>query len=224
MPPTARGRTFAVEFAPMTLRTWALFTLTEIALCFSPGPAVLFVIGSGLRSGARRSLFANAGILSGNALYFALSAAGLGALLLASQTLFTGLTWAGAAYLIWLGVRELASGVGEQKVLTAAAPLSPRELYGRALALQLANPKNLVFFAAILPQFLDPAQSLVGQIALLGVTSLAVEFLVLGFYGYAAGTASDRLSSPRWRRRLAVVSGAVLIGAGLRLALQSFHQ
>lgn len=204
----------------MTFRTWVLFTLTELALCFSPGPAVLFVIGTGLRSGARRSLAANVGILSGNALYFALSALGVGALLLASPGLFSGLRWAGAGYLVYLGVRELLARVDEKAPLPQAAPASARRVYARALGLQLANPKNLVFFAAILPQFLDPASSLAGQIAVLGVTSIVVEFGVLGLYGFAAGAASDRLSAPRWRRRLAIASGAVLIAAGLRLAIQ----
>jgi homoserine/homoserine lactone efflux protein len=204
----------------MTFRAWVAFTLTEIALCFSPGPAVLFVIGTGLRSGARRSLSANAGILTGNAAYFALSALGVGALLLASAGLFAALRFGGAAYLVYLGVRELAAGADEKAPLPQAAPARASHVYRRALALQLANPKNLVFFAAILPQFLDPARSLAQQIAVLGATSLAVEFLVLGLYGFAAGAASDRLSAPRWRRRLRVASGIVLVAAGLRLAVQ----
>jgi homoserine/homoserine lactone efflux protein len=203
----------------VTLRSWALFTATEIALCFTPGVAVLFVIGSALRQGAPASLLANLGILSGNAIYFALSAAGLGAVLLASHELFTAVRWAGAAYLVYLGVRALVSRGGAESVLTARGePVARARLYARAVALQLANPKTLLFFVALLPQFIDPHESLAAQVAILGVTSISVEFLVLGLYGWAAGAAADRLRSPTWRRRFDVVSGGFLIGAGVRLA------
>ena len=203
----------------MSFHAWALFTATETALCFTPGVAVLFVIGTALRHGAPASVFANLGILTGNAIYFALSAAGLGALLLASHALFTAVRWAGAVYLVYLGVRALlARADGGEIAAAAAEPLRRGRLYGRAIALQLANPKTLLFFVALLPQFLDPAESLAAQVGILGVTSVCVEFLVLGLYGLAAGAAADRLRSPRWRRRLDVVAGGFLVGAGLKLA------
>jgi homoserine/homoserine lactone efflux protein len=203
----------------VTLRTWALFSATEIALCFTPGVAVLYVIGSALRHGARASLASNLGILAGNAIYFALSAAGLGALLLASHALFTAVRWVGALYLVYLGARSLFRRAAEAAPIPASsAPKSRARLFGRGLALQLANPKTLLFFAALLPQFIDPKESLASQIGILGLTSVVVEFAVLGFYGLAAGAAADRLSSPRWRRRLDVVSGGFLVGAGIKLA------
>ena len=204
----------------MTLHSWALFAAMETALCFTPGVAVLFVIGSALRHGAPASVFANLGILAGNSIYFALSAAGLGAVLLASHTAFTAVRWAGAAYLVYLGVRALVSR-GEGSAQAAAAerqPVARGRLFGRAVALQLANPKTLLFFVALLPQFIDPAGSVAQQIGILGVTSVAIEFAVLCLYGWAAGAAAHKLESPRWRRRLDVVSGGFLVGAGLKLA------
>ena len=121
----------------MTLRTWAMFAVTELLLCFSPGPAVLFVIGSALRHGAPASLRSNLGILSGNALYFALSAAGLGALLTASYTLFTALKWLGAAYLLWLGVQLLLPpirlrGVPAEPVQRPGIPLREQDPVAQA--------------------------------------------------------------------------------------------
>ncbi len=203
----------------MTFRTWALFAVTELLLAFTPGPAVLFVVGSALRHGAPASLRASLGILSANALYFALSAAGLGAVLLASHTLFLVLKWIGAAYLVWIGVCMLLPGKGDSS--------APREtsgggrLYARGVALQLANPKTLVFFVALLPQFVDPAQPVTTQFAILGVTSIVLELPVLALYGLAAGSAAERLRSPTWQRRLEVVGGGFLIGAGLELASES---
>ena len=204
----------------MTLRSWALFALTELVLSFSPGPAVLFVVGSALRHGAPTSLRSNLGILSANALYFALSAAGLGALLMASYAVFTALKWIGAAYLLWLGVRLWLPRRSRAESAPARAP-SARHLYLRAAALQLANPKTLIFFGALLPQFVDPTRPVAAQFALLGATSIALEFLVLAFYGYAAGAAADRLRTPVWQRRIDLASGGCLIGAGLKLASQS---
>lgn len=204
----------------MTFRTWMQFAVTELVLSFSPGPAVLFVIGSALRHGAPASLRANLGILSANALYFALSALGLGALLLASDTLYTAIQWIGAVYLVWLGAPLLLParrrGTPESPDLPGAS-----RLFLRAAALQLANPKTLLFFVALLPQFIDPSRPMGAQIAILGATSMAVEFCVLSLYGFAAGSTGDWLRSPTWQRRLDFVSGAFLIGAALKLASQT---
>lgn len=202
----------------MTFGTWAQFALTALVLGVTPGPAVLFVVGSALHHGAPASLRSSAGILSVNALYIALSAAGLGALLLASTAVFAALKWIGAAYLVWLGVRLLRPAKhGEstpERDLSGAG-----RLYLRAVALQLANPNTPVFFVALLPQFVDPAQPVATQFTILGATSIALELCVLGMYGFAAGSAAEHLRSPRWQRRLELASGAFLIGAGLQLAI-----
>ena len=94
----------------MHLDVWILFVVTETVLCLTPGPAVLFVVSHGLARGGRASLAANAGILTANAVYFALSAFGLGAVLLASHEVFMALKYAGAAYLIYLGIQTMRGG------------------------------------------------------------------------------------------------------------------
>ena len=205
----------------MTLATWALFMLTETALCLTPGPAVLFVVSQALKRGSLRSLWANAGILSGNAFYFALSATGIGALLLASHGLFVGVKWLGAAYLIYLGVktfvdRGLVSNAGREK--PALADGSGSRLLLRGFAVQAANPKALVFFTALLPQFINPGAPVGIQLLILGISSLFVEFLVLAGYGLLAGRASSFARQPRFARAANRVSGGLLIAAGAGLA------
>jgi len=206
----------------MTLATWAFFMLTETALCLTPGPAVLFVVSQALKRGSLRSLWANAGILSGNSFYFALSATGVGALLLASHSLFVGVKWLGAAYLIYLGVKTFvdrgsASEYGREK--RAIGDGSGSRLLLRGFAVQAANPKALVFFTALLPQFINPVAPVAIQLLILGISSLFVEFLVLAGYGLLAGRASSLAAQPRFAHATSRVSGGLLIGAGAGLAL-----
>ncbi|HVF34456.1 MAG TPA: LysE family transporter, partial [Candidatus Saccharimonadia bacterium] len=91
----------------MPFATWLLYLVTDVALALTPGPAVLFVVGTGLRHGFRPALGANLGILTANTIYFAASALGLGVLLAAAEPVFVALQWIGAAYLVWLGVASL---------------------------------------------------------------------------------------------------------------------
>ncbi len=138
--------------------TYWLYLLTEAALSLSPGPAVMLVIAYGLTHGARRSLFAALGVLTANALYFAVSATALGAVLVASKPFFVTVKWLGALYLVYIGVSAL---LGRASPITASNTTSrdrsARSIFVSGFTLQLANPKTLIFFVAILPQFVDPA-------------------------------------------------------------------
>ena len=171
--------------------TYWLYVLAEVALSLSPGPAVMLVVACGLTYGARRSLHATLGILSANAIYFAISATALGAVLVASSTFFLAVKWLGAAYLVYIGVAAL---FGRASPITVARDErsggAPRALYLSGLTLQLANPKTLVFFASILPQFVDPRLAVVPQMGWLAAGSMIPEFFVLAAYGYLASRAA----------------------------------
>lgn len=206
----------------MTWPTWALFVATEFVLCLTPGPAVLFVVSQALRYGGRESLWANLGILSANTFYFAISAVGLGTILLASHDLFQVLRYAGAAYLIFLGLATIRGQGGMALPSNGWKEFSPApglRLMGRGFVLQASNPKSLVFFTALLPQFIDPRHGVAGQMLILGLSSAVVEFAVLAFYGGFAGRASTLARTPRFSRITNRVAGALLVIAGAGLAL-----
>jgi threonine/homoserine/homoserine lactone efflux protein len=203
----------------MSWAAWALFVVTELALSLTPGPAVLFVVAQALRHGGRRSLWANFGILSGNAFYFLLSAAGLGAVLVASHGLFLVVKWCGAAYLIYLGLRLLLAPGHPPAELGPAGARPGWGVLRQGFVLQAANPKALVFFVALLPQFLDPSGDVPLQVGVLAVSSLAVEFLVLAGYGLAAGRLAGWARRPGVARATDRVAGSLLVGAGVSLGL-----
>jgi len=171
------------------------------------------------------------GIVTGNTIYFVLSATSLGAILFASYEVFTLVRWAGAAYLAYLGLRAL---FGKQAALpardwngpsTELVPSAAQRSQGPGMTsfaggtmTQLSNPKALVFFTALLPQFINPHRGLIAQVTILGVTSQVIEALVMtGYVLLASGVA-------RAARKLAVagifqrIAGVFLIGAALKLA------
>jgi homoserine/homoserine lactone efflux protein len=204
----------------MTLNTWLVFLVMETTLSLSPGPAVFYTVSQGARSGLSRTWPAAAGILSANAIYFALSATSLGAIIVTSATFFTYAKWLGAAYLVYLGVRALLSAGGSHDVsfTTGVLPVrgDQRRVYIGALTLQLANPKALLFFLALLPQFIDLKGSVMQQMAILAATSMIPEFCILMGYGWLAHRATR--ASTRFgvtagmNRWLARVEGFGLLG------------
>jgi len=203
----------------MTFKTWLLFLTMESALSLSPGPAVFYVVSQSARGGVRRSLAATAGILSANGIYFVLSATSLGAIIAASARFFALAKWVGAAYLIYLGFRALRSAAVSQSVALqpgTAVEQNPRRIYVGGLTLQLANPKALLFFLALLPQFIDLKSAVVPQMLILTASSMIPEFFILIGYGWLASRAvrvSARFGvTGRMNRWLAWIEAAGLLG------------
>lgn len=202
----------------MPLETWLAFCATEIVLCFTPGPAVLLVVSVAVARGAGGGLGAGLGILAANTLYFALSALGIGAAIAASQDLFLAIQWSGAAYLIYLGA--VAIFTKSRQPTRSERVERPGRAFARGFIVQAANPKTLIFFTALLPQFLDPERATGSQVVLLGLSSVAIEFVALATYALAASRAR-RFAEGRWIGVIERVGGGFLVAAGLRLAVVS---
>ena len=152
-------------------------------------------------------------------MYFALSATSLGAVIVASYKLFFLIKWIGAAYLVYLG---LANFFGKTSVLSLPEEKTNSRTGWRILRdgffLQAANPKALLFFIAILPQFIDAHHNVALQIFILGASSIVVEFIILFIYGQLAGRALATARSPRFEKLTNRVAGSLLVGAGIGLA------
>src|SRR5713226_478358 len=203
----------------MTWQVWLAFVMIEAVLSMTPGPAVLYVLSQAIRRGSAKSVWGTGGILGANTMYFALSATSLGAVIVASYKLFFLIKWLGAAYLVYLGLRSFFGKASVMSLPESSDDLrtGPRILRD-GFFLQAANPKALLFFTAILPQFIDEHHSVVFQILVLGVSSIVVEFFILFTYGQLAGRALSTARSPRFEKLTNRVAGSLLIGAGIGLA------
>lgn len=196
----------------MSLPDLLFFAGMELVLCLTPGPAVLLIVSQAMRRGVGPSLRGALGILTGNALYFLLSALGLGALLAASRTVFALVKWIGAAYLVVMGLKMIVRAPAGAEAEAGARDRS----FTQALLVQLSNPKALIFFTALLPQFIDPNGPVALQFLVLGMISTVIEFPVLAMYAFAADR--GRALYARHTRWIGRIAGGCLVAAGARLA------
>ena len=201
----------------MALETWLLYVATCFAATLTPGPAVLMTMSIGLRGGAVPAILTGTGVCAANAIWMTLSVAGLSAVLLASATLFLVLKWAGALYLIYVGLR-LVCKHGSAHGELQAGPAGRRGAFARGFLVQMTNPKAMIFFGALVPQFVHGDQPLLAQGLILASTLVAIEQLVLAGYGTLAAQGARLAGRERWTLVTEKTSGALMIGAGLGLA------
>ena len=162
----------------MALSTYLLYVVAVALLIVTPGPTMLMCMTNAINHGPRRAMTSVAGSVTSVLGVMLLSAMGLGALLAASETAFTAAKVAGAAYLIWLGIRTFRGGGAPLVDDKAAAPVR-RSFYLQGVMVGASNPKSVLFFVAFLPQFLDAAAPVAPQFAILALTFVVLEFIVL---------------------------------------------
>jgi threonine/homoserine/homoserine lactone efflux protein len=205
-----------------SLSTYAVFLATGMVLLLIPGPAVLYVVTRSIEMGRVGGLASVAGITTGTITYVTLAAAGLSSLLLASTAAFDAVRYAGAAYLLLLGVRRLL-GRGLDEADTETPPRTRRRAFTQGVVVNLTNPKTIVFVFAFLPQFVDPnARHAWLQVLVLGLSFTLLGFLSDSMYALAAGTVADRLRGSAGIARVQRwFGGSVLVGLGILAAVWS---
>jgi threonine/homoserine/homoserine lactone efflux protein len=200
----------------------AFVGISALVIC-TPGPDTAMTIRNALLGGRSAGLATALGVSTGLAVWALAASAGLVALLIASEPLFLAVKYVGAAYLVWLGVQSLRAAFGagpHQRTVapSAARGLSPRQAYVQGVVSDLSNPKIAAFFSSLLPQFAPAGAADFVGLAALGLLFSLMTLLWLTAYALATARMGDTLRRPRVRRALEGITGAALIGLGLKLA------
>ncbi len=201
-----------------------LFAPVAVAIALTPGPNNFCGLNNGIRSGVGVALVATMGRAAAFAIFLTVSAVGLGAMLLASEAAFTAVKWVGACYLFWLGWRawrsrefsglEVVDGPDGGGAKTGGTPVRLRSLIAQEFLLGITNPKAIILFAAIFPQFIDPSQPAVHQFVVLGSVYLAAEFVSTAVYAAGGRQIRRFIRTSRGVVRLNKATGGFFMGAG----------
>jgi threonine/homoserine/homoserine lactone efflux protein len=201
----------------MSLQAYLAFVVACIALALLPGPIVSLLIANGLRYGTRAALINVVGAQTGLAIVIGIVAVGLASLMATMGYWFDWVRLAGAAYLVWLGIKLIRSPV--EGISVDEKPAPPRGgFFLQGFLVLLSNPKVLIFFGAFIPQFMDMSQPHFPQVALLGVTFMVTAAMTDAVYALLAGRARKFFSAQR-TRMVSRISGGFMIGGGIWLAL-----
>lgn len=193
-----------------------VFAAASLALAVVPGPAVLYIVARSVDQGRLAGLVSALGITAGGLVHVVAATIGLSSLLASSATAFTIVKYAGAAYLIFLGIRRLMTREQLEDEI-ARAPRSRRRLFVDGLVVNVLNPKTALFFLAFLPQFVDPHEGIATlQILALGLLFAAIALCSDCVWALAAGTVGSWLRRSRWYLGVKRwVTGTVFVGLGL---------
>lgn len=206
----------------MELNTWLAYLLAVIILCVSPGPGALSSMSAGLRYGWARGMWNCLGMQAATMVNIVIIAAGLGAVLMASERAFNVMKWCGALYLVWLGIQKWREAPVPFAAIAAAGTFkdaSRRGIFMSGFWVNLTNPKGLVFLLAVLPQFIDPTRPTLIQYAILAVTLYTVDLCVMACYTGLAATLLRTLTNPTHLRLTNRILGSLFVAAGGALAV-----
>ncbi len=200
------------------------FTIVAAAMTMVPGTDTMLVVRNVLRGGRRDGYYTVTGICSGLYVHALLSALGISVILMYSVTAFTSMKIAGAGYLVWLGLNSLRSSARGNSPpaadAVARARVTPARCYREGFLTNVLNPKVVVFYLALLPQFIRPADPVLLKSLLLATIHFAEGILWLGFVAYLVDRSRRFFTKQNMRRWLDAICGTLLIGLGVRLAME----
>lgn len=202
-----------------TLSTLAIFIGASLVLLLTPGPAVVYIVARGVSQGWRAGVTSALAVGGGNFVHALAATAGLSALLVASAEAFTIVKWAGAAYLVWIGVRTLLGSDTKSEEAPPPQPLSRIARQGFVVA--VLNPKTAIFFLAFVPQFVNPSHGPVAwQFLILGTLFAILGIVTDSAYGVLAGALQGLVTQRRAAQRPArLVTGTLYLGLGVSAAM-----
>ncbi|QLY71662.1 homoserine/homoserine lactone efflux protein [Citrobacter freundii] len=201
----------------MTFEWWFAYLLTSIVLSLSPGSGAINTMTTAISHGYRGAAASIAGLQTGLGIHIVLVGVGLGTLFSRSVIAFEVLKWAGAAYLIWLGIQQWRAA-GAIDLNTIANTQSRSRLFKRAVFVNLTNPKSIVFLAALFPQFIMPQEPQLMQYVVLGVTTIVVDIIVMIGYATLATRIVGWIKGPKQMKALNKVFGSLFMLIGALLA------
>ncbi len=203
----------------MFLSNLLLFASIIVVLALTPGPDVIYITTRGMAQGRRAALLSTVGICIGYLIYTMLAVLGLSALLQSSTIAFDIVRYAGAIYLVYLGIRTLSEQTRGPLTRGAVNPAPPGRILQQGILTSLLNPKGILVFAALLPQFVNPHLGSVPlQMTAFGLTFTLICLCIYGGYAYLSGRLGEKLATqPRFASVLRWLTGSVLIGLGARL-------
>lgn len=209
----------------MRLETWLLFLVTVFFVSATPGPNMLLAMTHGIRHGVKKTLPTCFGLLLGLGIIMLGSAAGLGALLATSEKLFSLVKYAGAAYLVWLGIKtwRAAPATLADSAETEPAQDSAWGKFRTGFLVSMSNPKAFIFFTALFPQFMDAHQPQGPQLLILAATFYVIESSWQLIYAAGGARLSRWLSSARRMRWVNRFAGGSFVGAGVALSSVTRH-
>ncbi|WP_321369398.1 LysE family translocator [uncultured Desulfuromusa sp.] len=208
----------------MTIQSWLMYLLLVLVAASTPGPAVLFIMTNTTLHGWKKAIFAALGNISGLLIMGIIAVTGLGALLNTSELVFNLVKYAGAAYLVYLGIKMFCQqGIDLNQLQGHFHPdvKSAKKIFIQALGVALSNPKAIVFLTALLPQFMHVEQPIVPQFFILIATLMFFSFAFLMFYALLAHKAKFWLLKPQRMKTFSRVSGSIFVGFGALLAASS---
>ena len=192
------------------------------AMAFFPGPANLFAAAVGMARGRRAALAGVVGMNLATLVWYAGSALGLGALVAAAPAAFRLLRLAGAAYLVWMAYRAVAEPQGGHRPV-GRLPAAGRSALVEGFLVQIANPKMLLFFTAVLPAFLDLSRPITPQLVLFAPATIAMDALAMSAFGLGGAVFAGRMEEARFRRMFALATATLLIVAAGLVAVSAFQ-
>jgi threonine/homoserine/homoserine lactone efflux protein len=205
----------------MTFSNWLIFCGVAALVCFTPGPAVLLAISNSVAVGPRRAMISSLGNAAGLFVVSGLATAGMGVVLATSATAFTVLKLAGAAYLVYLGIKQWRSDANSFVSIdafdTSRGQTSAWRLFGHGITVALTNPKGILFFSALFPQFLTQEAPVFEQFAVLTTTFATCAVVSHAFYVLLARALKNHLANPRRARLFNRVSGGAFVVLGVSL-------